>query len=109
MTQAHLIRDLDEYAVWFSFLMSVFFTPVVSLFWPWWKHAWGINIVTLELVIAFALLPAWLNIAFGLRQSELYVFSWIQLLSVATVGIVIAWRLVLIWNDQRRPRPPGEL
>lgn len=109
MTQAQLLRDLDEYIIWFSFLLSVLFTPVATLMWRWWKHPWGVNIVTLELAIAFALLPAWLSVAFGLRHAAVYVFAWVQLASVALVGVVIISRLLLIWKTQRRVAvPPGE-
>lgn len=108
VTQVQLIHDLDEYAVWFSFLMALVFPPVASAIWKWWGHPWGWNIVTLEIAIAFALLPAWLGIAFGLRREALYVFGWIQFASVVFVGLVIAWRLALIWSEQRHPVPPSE-
>ena len=100
MTQAHLIRDLDEYVIWFSFLISVLFPAATSAVWPWWKHAWGVNIIVLEGAIALALLPPWLRIVFGLR-SFTYLFAWVQLASVTLVGLIIVWRLVLIWRTQR--------
>lgn len=100
MTQAHLIRDLDEYVIWFSFLVAVLFPLLTSAVWPWWKHAWGINIIVLEGAIALALLPPWLRLVFGLK-SFTYLFAWVQLASVALVGIIIVWRLVLIWHTQR--------
>lgn len=108
MTQAQLIHDLDEYVIWFSFLLSVLFAPLATMMWPWWKHPWGINIISLEVAIAFALLPAWLSIAFGLRRADVYVFAWVQLASLVLVGLVIAWRLVLIWRTQRRDTPSAE-
>lgn len=101
MSQVHLLHDLDQYALWFAFCASLAFTPVVSLIWPWWRHAWGVNIVTLELAIAAALLIPWLRLVFRLDGLA---FQWVELAAVVYVGMVILWRVALIWKDQRRPR-----
>ena len=101
MTQARLILDLAEYAVWFAFLASALFPAVTSAFWPWWKTTWGWNIVTLDLGVALALLPSWLSITFGLRVTANYPFAWLTVISVFAVGAVVTWRAVLIWRAQR--------
>lgn len=98
MTQAHLLHDLDEYVLWFAFTASLVFTPLMSLIWPWWRHAWGVNIVTLEIAIAVALLIPWLRLVFRLDGLA---FQWIQLAAVTYVGLVIMWRMALIWRGQR--------
>lgn len=102
MTQARLILDLSEYAIWFAFLASALFPALTSLFWPWWKTTWGWNIITLELGIALALLPSWLRLAFGLRPTASYAFAWLVIVSVFAVGFVVTWRGILIWRTQRR-------
>jgi hypothetical protein len=100
VTQAQLIRDIDQWAIWFSFLASALFTPVTSVFWPWWQTSWGWNIVTLELCVSLALLYPWLHYAFGLTVAA-YPFAWMQAASIALVGAVVIWRTVLIWQTQR--------
>lgn len=102
MTQARLILDLAEYAIWFAFLASALFPLFTSYFWPWWKTTWGWNIVTLDLGVALALLPSWLRLAFGLRTAASYPFAWIAVASVFAVGVIVTWRTVLIWRTQRK-------
>jgi hypothetical protein len=107
VTQAQLIRDLGEYAIWFSFLAAVGFPLVTSLFWPWWRSEWGWNIVTLEMAIAVALLPAWMHFAFGLTTRGSYGFAWLQVGAVTLVGVIIVWRTVLIFLTQRHGLTPA--
>jgi hypothetical protein len=106
VTQVQLIRDLGEYAIWFSFLAAVAFPLVTSLFWPWWQHSWGWNIVTLEMAIAVALLPAWLHYAFGFTIAASTGFAWLQVGAVMLVGVIIVWRTVLIFLTQRHGLGP---
>lgn len=101
MTQAQLIHDIDIWVIWFVFAVSVTFPVVTGAFWPWWRSAWGWNIVLLELAIALALFPAWLSIVFtGLTERFLLAFEWLQIGSVSLVGIVVVWRTFLIWRTQ---------
>jgi hypothetical protein len=101
MTQARLIADLSEYVVWYAFVVTVLFPVVTSAFWPWWKSAWGWNIVTLEMGIALALLAPWLRFAFGIRIVSSYVAGWSEITAIGICGGVVTWRAVIIYLTQR--------
>jgi hypothetical protein len=104
VSQAQVVYDAAKYAVWFTFLASVAFPVVTALFWPWWKSAWGWNIVTLEICIALALLFPWLS-TFGVYVSGNYAAEWADVASVALIGFIVAWRTVMIWRAQRNRDP----
>lgn len=101
MSQVQLISDVSEFAVWFTFMTSLLFTPVTSLFWPWWKSTWGWNIVSLEFCIALALLAPWLRFAFGIRTSSNALAAWLEVAAVLLCGMIVAWRAVMIYLTQR--------
>jgi hypothetical protein len=122
VTQYHLLADIINAGVFAAFIVSLLF-PLVGLpalkfwphwrigFWPWWKTGFGINVVSLEFVIAVALLPSFLHRIAGLSATT-YAFLWLQAVSICLVPVVIIWRAVIIWHAQRDPAreaevPPG--
>jgi hypothetical protein len=95
---------VDHVLINVAFITSALFTPVTSLFWPWWQSTWGWNIVTLEACIAGTLLASWLFLDFGVDFQAL---QWITAVFLALIIVVITWRAVMIWREQRRGAVTG--
>lgn len=98
MQPDHALLVYEHVLINVAFITSVLFTPVVSVFWPWWDEPWGQNIVVLELCIAGSLLSSWLFIDFGINA---LVFQWFTAACLTLVPLIIAWRMMLIWKAQR--------
>ena len=79
------------------------FPVVTAFFWPWWDSPWGRNIVSLEILIAVALLQGVLE--FTHIAIDPYMLAWIGIASVWLISIVIIWRAVLVWRAQRTELP----
>jgi hypothetical protein len=91
--------DWVQVAVLVAFFVSALFPVAVAVFWPWWDHALGWNIVSLDSAVAVALFPAFLRrIGVNLTPLEILVVS---ALSITVVPIIIAWRAVVIYNAQK--------
>lgn len=109
MQPDHALVVYDHVLINAAFIVSLLFTPVVSLFWPWWKEWWGQNIVALELCIAGTLLSSWLYIDFGVNSD---VLQWLTAGFLTLIVLVIVWRTALIWYTQRyratESEPPAE-
>lgn len=98
-----------EAASVFTFWVAFAFPLAVSLFWPWWRSTWGVNIITLEGCIWLSLLPAPLHAIFGVPYTTFLL--WFQVAAVAAAGLVVIWRGILIYLTQRagaRRRPPAD-
>lgn len=98
MTQEQLLAEVGGVLANVTFFTSLLFPVVTAFFWPWWASAWGRNIVSLELGIAVTLLPAVLYRDFGTDSLAL---RWVQVAALATVPLIVIWRVVMIWRAQR--------
>lgn len=98
MTQEQFLADAGNALENLTFFVSLLFPLVTAFFWPWWESSWGRNIVSLELGIAVTLLPGVLFRDFGVNDLALH---WVQLLALATVPLIVVWRVVMIWRTQR--------
>lgn len=98
MTQEQLLIDAGAVLANVTFFVSLLFPVVTAFYWRWWDSAWGRNIVSLELGIAVTLLPAVLFRDFGIDSLAL---RWVQVTALATVPLIVAWRVVMIWLAQR--------
>lgn len=107
MTPEYLVH-LADWGMNIAFWSSVTFPPVASIFWPWWKSSWGINIVMLELAIALALLGSIINIDFGVPIVGNMALTWTIIIALWLVGIIVIWRSVLVvmtqWHGVRKAR-----
>jgi hypothetical protein len=100
MTQAQLLSDLGVWGVNVAFVAAILFPFVVRTFWAWEKSDWGLNIVLLEILIAFALLPSWLRRAVGISLNT-YFLGWLVVACLWGIAVVIVWRTIIIWRTQR--------
>lgn len=94
----HALLAYDHVLINVAFITSVLFTPVVSLFWPWWRESWGQNIVALETCIAGTLFSSWLFIDWGISSD---ILQWVTAAFLTLVVLIIIWRTVMIWHAQR--------
>lgn len=94
--------EIAEWVLNFAFWTSLAFPVAVSFFWPWKDSWWGRNIVILELLIAFALVPAMLRVDFGLTHFDPVLLGWITIMSVGLIPVVVIHRTYLIWRAQSR-------
>lgn len=101
MTPEYLI-ELVKWGINVAFWPAIAFTPVISFFWPWWKSFWGINIVTLELAIALALIVSIVHTDFGVAVVSNLALAWTEVIALWLVGIIIIWRGALVIITQVR-------
>jgi hypothetical protein len=99
MTTAYL-ETLTHWGVNFAFWSALSFAVFSGVVWPWWKSQWGVNIVLLELAIAFALAGPVLSVDFSFHTSTSHAFAWVQLTALWLVGIIIFWRGFLVLSTQ---------
>jgi hypothetical protein len=100
MTQARLISDLINWGINAAFIAALLFPFVVRTYWAWEKSDWGINIVSLELLIALALLPLWVRHITG-YGGNMYFYGWLEAASLWGIPVIILWRAIIIWRNQR--------
>lgn len=100
----HALLTVTDWLVSITFWVSFAFPIVTRLFWNWWASWWGRNIVALEVCIAITLLPSVALRYLGL-EPEVETLLWIQTFALATVPLVVIWRVAMIWHDQRHYRP----
>jgi hypothetical protein len=96
------LATVTRWEVSVTFWVSFAFPFIAALIWPWWKSWWGRNIVALEICIAVTLLPSIAFQYFNLK-ADVNTLQWIQVVALATVPVVVLWRVAMIWYDQRRP------
>lgn len=101
MTQEQLIADLVNWGINAAFLFPFLFPAVVRLYWAWEKSDWGWNIVALDLAVALALLPIFVNHVFNVSVTG-YFFGWLEVSSIWLIPVIIVWRMIIIWRNQRR-------
>jgi hypothetical protein len=99
MAQAQLIAEVSKIIVNVTFVVSVLFTPVVSLFWPWWKHGLGRTAAAEAICLALAFLPSVLNLWFGLTITNV-IYQWFVLACVGAIPCILVWRVAVTWNLQ---------
>jgi hypothetical protein len=99
MNQLEFLLDWGVWVVGVAFWVSVAFAPVITFFWRWWKDSWGWNIISLEVVIALALLRTILVTEFGLVRSGIETL-WLTDISVSLIPVIIIWRAVIIIREQ---------
>ena len=100
MDQLQLLADIDTWIVLATFWVAALFVPIVSLFWPWWPEPFGRATMSLELLIALALLPAALRRMFGISITNIG-FAWFGTIILACIAPRIIWLGVSIWKLQR--------
>ena len=85
------------------FYSALGFVIAVSFFWPWWKSALGWSIVAKSLALALAVFPAMLVYWLGPSARAAWL-QWTALVALMTVPPILVWRLVVIWQAQRKAR-----
>jgi len=95
--------DVDDAAVLFAFGCSLVLIVGVSLIWAWWESWLGRSLMSLDVAISLALAPAVLRVLFGLTTARLVIACYYAA-SLFTVGLIMMWRLVVVWRVQRGAR-----
>lgn len=93
-----------EIAVQAIFFSAVGFVAVVSLFWPWWRSGLGWSICAKSLALAVAVFPAMLGYWFGHRLERIVWLQWMVIAALWLIPPILAWRVVVIWQAQRKAR-----
>jgi hypothetical protein len=100
VSQAQLLADASNVLVLVIFTVSVLFTPVVSLYWPWWKNDLGRSIVSKSIAMALVFLFPALHLMFD-GEFRTAPYQWFELACFALVPVIFVWRAVAIWRLQR--------
>ena len=86
------------------FYSALGFVAVVSFFWPWWKSQLGWSIVAKSLALALAVFPAMLAYWLGPGVARVAWLQWTALGALWVIPPILVWRLVVIWQAQRKAR-----
>jgi hypothetical protein len=97
MTHDPVLAAVTHWEVVAGFAISALFPLFIRRWWPWEKSEWGWNTVTLELSIAFCLLPGFLYYVLNIDDDFL---RWTQAVALGLVIGNVIWRTVLIRNTQ---------
>jgi cation transport ATPase len=92
-------NDWLQIAVLVAFFVAVLFPAVVPIFWPWWRHAIGWNIVSMDLAVGIALFPAFLR-RIGIVLSPLTMLV-LASVSITVVPIIIVGRGFVLYRAQK--------
>jgi len=85
-----------------GFWLALLFTPVVSSYWPWWKHDLGWTIAAESWAFAVLLLPGQLTTWFGVHLEREAWWVWLQLLAFAVAISIFPWRAWATYRVQRK-------
>jgi hypothetical protein len=95
------LLDVSHIEIQAAFWVFLAFTPVVSVFWPWWKSSLGKNIVSMEFVLAMILFPsAFLHLELGMDVMGLG-YQWTELAVFALAPLNVIWRFLVVLKMQR--------
>lgn len=87
------------------FYSALLFVLAVSTFWPWWKSQLGWSIVAKSIALAIAVFPAMLAYWFGPQvYTRALWLRWAAIGALWTIPLILAWRLAVIWQAQRKAR-----
>lgn len=103
MTQVQTLADVINWGINVAFVISALFPIVIRPIWAWTRSSMGLNVVTLDVVVALALLPTWLHRTFSVNALTLP-FIYVQAISIWLVPTVVVWRALIIWHEQRHVR-----
>lgn len=106
MGAARLQADILAVIVQAAFWTSLAFIPAASLIWPWWRTPLGRALVSMDVLIVLAFLPAVLRRVAGIPASSAG-FAWFNLGVLALVPLRTVWLAVIIWRIQRGGRAVG--
>lgn len=104
MGTAQLQADIIGLIIDASFWTSAVFVPVVSLYWPWWRHPYARAAMSIDILLAMAFLPAELRRVLGIPVSS-PLFGWFEIVILGLIPVRTAWLGWQIWKVQREPRP----
>lgn len=99
MTQLQFLTGWVMSGAGVAFWTCALWPGITAVFWPWWRHQWGLNMVIKTELIALGLLATVLHREFGVMN--VYVLLWTTAVAVTLIPVVVAWRTVLIWRGQR--------
>ena len=100
MTQAQFLADWIQDVVLIGFVAAVLFPVAAAFILPWWRHAFGLNMIALDLALGIALFPAVLHRVFGVSLTSI-AYTYVIAISLTIVPIVIVWRFWVIYKTQR--------
>lgn len=101
MTDTQWLTLLGNILIIVIFCTSALFTPVVSLYWPWWKNGLGRSIVAKAIAMALVFLFPMLHVLFGAEFKSIG-YQWFELACFGMVPVIFVWRAVAIWRLQRK-------
>lgn len=106
MDQAQLLVLASNILIVGIFWISALFTPVVSLYWPWWKHGIGRTVVAEATAMALVFLFPMIHVFFGwaVRGTG---YQWFELACFAATPVIFVWRSIAIWRLQRKATVEG--
>ena len=99
MTQVQFLNDWIQDAVFVGFLATVLF-PFTGIYFPWWRHAFGWNMVLFDLALSIALLPAFLHRVFGLQVTG-FAYMYIVVAALTAIPCIVTWRAWVLYRVQR--------
>jgi hypothetical protein len=110
MTQAQLLANIGNDAVFFACAASVAFLLAYILLARGYRTEIGRALITLDTGLTLALGPSVIHRLFGLSLASIG-FSWYFTASIALVGAATWWRVWLVikvqWRGRRDATPPG--
>jgi len=100
VTQLQFLNDWIQDAVFIGFLSAVLF-PFVGIYFPWWRHAFGWNLIAFDLAIGIALFPAFLHRVFGVSTTGL-VYIYIVAAALTVIPLIVIWRAYVLYIEQKK-------
>ena len=92
---------MDSFVVYWAFGAAVAYIVGYSVMAPQWiRHAVGRSMVSLAGALALALLPSVLHYAVGVNLFRPW-FLWYYRASLFAIGLIMLWRLVVVYRVQR--------
>lgn len=100
MTQLQFLNDWIQDAVFLGFLVTLLF-PFTGIYFPWWRHAFGWNMVLFDVALGIALFPAFIHRVFGVAVTGIS-YLYIVAIALTAVPLIVIWRAWVLYVEQRR-------
>jgi hypothetical protein len=101
MTEVRLQADMIDVAVELAFWISLLLPFFLLTFWSWYKESWGRWMVTLDLLVSLALLPAIIHDIFNVKL-HLGWLGWFDVAVILCIPVRTCFMSVAIYRLQRK-------
>ena len=107
MAILQLQTDILKVIIEIMFWSSLAFIPVVSTYWPWWKHVYGKAAISIDGLLTLALLPAIIRQMLDIPITQVE-YNWFTIVVFALIPARTVWLAMALFAVQKSIDPDAK-